>query len=195
MQLRKNDALVIVDVQNDFCAGGSLATADGEEVAATLSTVARQFSQKNLRIFATQDWHPEGHSSFQAQGGPWPQHCVEDSAGAAFHPNLRLPVGSSIVRKGSDTNVDAYSGFLDSNLEELLRAAEAKRLVVGGIATEYCVLNTVLDARKLGFDTYVLKDAIAAVNVEEGDGAAAIKKMEDAGATLIAAGDLSETSR
>jgi nicotinamidase/pyrazinamidase len=195
MRLRKNDALVIVDVQNDFCAGGSLATKSGDEVAAKLSTVARQFSQKNLRVFATQDWHPRGHSSFQAQGGPWPEHCVQDSTGAEFHPSLRLPVGSSIVRKGSDPEIDAYSGFLDSNLEELLRAAEASRVVVGGIATEYCVLNTVLDARKLGFDTYVLKDAIAAVNVEDGDDAAAIKKMEDAGATLIEADELNGTSR
>lgn len=195
MQLRRNDALIIVDVQNDFCPGGALATKDGADVASTLTAVAREFSQKNLRVFATQDWHPKGHSSFEEQGGPWPPHCVQDSKGAEFHPDLRLPVGASIVRKGSDPNVDAYSGFLDSNLEDLLKAAGIQRVVVGGIATDYCVLNTVLDARKLGFDTYVLKDAVAAVNVEEGDDEKAFSKMEAAGANLITVEELSATSR
>lgn len=190
MRLKNNDALIIVDVQNDFCPGGALATENGADVATTMTDLARRFSQKNLRVYATQDWHPAGHSSFQEQGGPWPEHCVQDSPGAEFHPNLKLPVGSSIVRKGTDMEVDAYSGFLDSNLEDLLKAAGVERVVVGGIATEYCVLNTVLDARKLGFETYVLKDGIAAVNVEEGDGAKAIEKMEEAGAEMISVDDL-----
>ena len=190
MRIEKNDALIIVDVQNDFCAGGALATDKGAGVAETLSKVARKFSQKNLRVFATQDWHPKGHSSFKEQGGPWPDHCVQGTEGAKLHPNLHLPVGSSIVRKGANPEVDAYSGFLDSDLEALLKAAEAKRLIVGGIATEYCVKNTVLDARRLGFETYVLSDAIAPVNVEAGDDEKAVKEMEEAGAKFITSGDL-----
>ena len=182
VKLSETDALIIVDVQNDFCPGGSLAVEGGDEVATALSSLALQFRIKGARIFATQDWHPEGHSSFKDQGGPWPPHCVEATHGAEFHPNLQLPIGTSIVRKGNDKNVDAYSGFLDSNLEEQLRRSGIERVFVGGLATDYCVLNTVLDAHSLGFETYLIEDGIAAVNVEPDDGEKAIQKMKDAGA-------------
>lgn len=182
MNLNESDALVVVDVQNDFCPGGSLAVEGGDQVASTLSGLATHFRIKGARVFATQDWHPENHSSFTDQGGPWPRHCVQGTNGAEFHENLRLPIGTSTVRKGTNPEVDAYSGFLDSNLEEQLRRGEIKRVFVGGLATDYCVLNTVLDARKLEFDVFLIEDAIAAVNVEPNDGTAAIQKMKDAGA-------------
>ena len=184
MKLTESDALIIVDVQNDFCPGGSLAVEGGDVVARTLSGLAAYFRMKGARTYATQDWHPEKHSSFQAQGGPWPAHCVQGSTGAEFHPDLQLPIGTAIVRKGTDLAVDAYSGFLDSNLEEQLKRVDAKRLFVGGLATDYCVLNTVLDGVARGFETYLITDAIAAVNNAPDDGEKAVQKMKDAGAKL-----------
>lgn len=185
MKIGTDDALIIVDVQNDFCPGGSLAVDGGDNVATAISGLATHFRNAGARIFATQDWHPENHSSFVEQGGPWLAHCVQDSNGAQFHANLRLPIGTSIIRKGSDPAVDAYSGFLDSQLEEQLLRAKTKRVFVGGLATDYCVLNTVLDARKLGFETLLVEDAIAAVNVAPGDSDKAIQKMKDAGAETV----------
>lgn len=184
MPLSRTDALIIVDVQNDFCPGGSLAVQGGDRVATTLTRIARAFKRRGAQVFATQDWHPAGHSSFKGQGGPWPAHCVQGTAGADLHPNLRLPEGTSVVRKGSNPQIDAYSGFLDSDLEGQLKRAAIERAFVGGIATDYCVLNTVLDARRLGFETYVITDAIAAVNVKPGDDDRAIRKMESAGARI-----------
>lgn len=189
MNLTAQDALVIVDVQNDFCPGGSLAVVTGDEVARTMTRAAAAFSQQGARVYATQDWHPAGHSSFQESGGPWPPHCVQGSHGAELHPELDLPDGHEIIKKGSDPAVDAYSGFLDSDLEAQLKTSGVTRVFVGGLATDYCVLNTVLDARQLGFETYLLSDAIGAVDVEPGDGDRAIEQMLDAGATAITIGD------
>ncbi len=187
MKLKNTDALIVVDVQNDFCPEGSLAVAGGDQVARTMSEVALRFKVAGGRVYATQDWHPADHSSFREQGGPWPPHCVQGTKGALFHPDLRLPVGTAVVRKGADPRVDAYSGFLDSHLEESLRRAGVKRVSVGGLATDYCVLNTVLDALRLGFEVYVLSDAVAAVDVKPSDGEAALKKMHEAGAKLTTA--------
>jgi nicotinamidase/pyrazinamidase len=184
MKLKDTDALLLVDVQNDFCPGGSLAVPGGDKVAESLSGPAARFKAAGARVYASQDWHPAGHSSFKEQGGPWPAHCVQGSHGARIHSGLRLPLGTAIVRKGTNPNVDAYSAFLDSNLEEALRRGNVKRIFVGGLATDYCVLNTVLDAQRLGFEAYVLEDAIAAMNVNAGDEAGALQKMRDAGAKL-----------
>ncbi len=190
MKLSDTDALIIVDVQNDFCPGGSLPVQGGDIVAATLSGIAAQFSRAGARVYATQDWHPVGHSSFKDQGGPWPEHCVQATHGARLHPALRLPVGTAIVRKGSDPTVDAYSGFLDSNLGPSLKRAGVNRVFVGGLATDYCVLNTVLDALKLGFETHLLSDAVAAVNLSPSDGDSAIKRMQAAGAEITDSQDV-----
>ncbi len=189
MNLNAQDALVIVDVQNDFCPGGSLAVATGDEVARTMTRAAAAFSQQGARVYATQDWHPAGHSSFLESGGPWPPHCVQGSLGAELHSDLRLPDGHEIIKKGRDPAVDAYSGFLDSDLEAQLKSAGITRVFVGGLATDYCVLNTVLDARQIGFETYLLSDAIGAVDVEPGDGERAIAQMVDAGAISITVDD------
>ncbi|MCH7593479.1 MAG: nicotinamidase [Chloroflexi bacterium] len=185
MQLSDQDALVIVDVQNDFCPGGSLAVATGAEVARTMSRAAATFDERGARVYVTQDWHPEGHSSFVESGGPWPPHCVQGSHGAEFHPELHLPAGHEVIQKGSDPAVDAYSGFLDSDLEDRLKTAGVNRVFVGGLATDYCVLNTVLDARRLGFETYLLTDAIGAVEMKPGDGERAIARMVAAGAIPV----------
>jgi nicotinamidase/pyrazinamidase len=184
MKLKDTDALVMVDVQNDFCPGGALAVPGGDKVAESLNGPAARFKAAGARVYATQDWHPAGHSSFKEQGGPWPAHCVQGSHGAKLHAALRLPLGTAIVRKGTNPNVDAYSAFLDSNLEESLRRGNVKRMFVGGLATDYCVLNTVLDAQRLGFEAYVLEDTVAAMNVNVGDEAGALQKMRDAGAKL-----------
>ena len=190
MNLTANDALVIVDVQNDFCPGGVLAVATGEDVARTMTRVAAAFSNQGARVYATQDWHPDGHSSFMEQGGPWPPHCVQASHGAELHADLHLPDGWVNIKKGSNPAVDAYSGFIDSDLEAQLKAAEVKRVFVGGLATDYCVLNTVLDARRIGFETYLLEDGIGAVDVEPGDGERAIEQMADVGAKRITVGEI-----
>jgi nicotinamidase/pyrazinamidase len=189
VKLTAHDALVIVDVQNDFCPGGSLAVATGNEVARTMTRAAAAFSQQGARVYATQDWHPAGHSSFLESGGPWPPHCVQGSHGAELHPELNLPDGHEIIKKGSDPAVDAYSGFLDSDLEQRLKAAGVTRVFVGGLATDYCVFNTVLDARRIGFETYLLSDAIGAVDMKPGDGERAIQQMLDAGANAITLDD------
>jgi len=163
--------------------------ATGDEVARTMTRVALAFNQQGARVYATQDWHPAGHSSFQESGGPWPPHCVQGSQGAEFHPELNLPFDHEIIKKGNDLSVDAYSGFLDSNLEERLKAAGVTRVFVGGLATDYCVLNTVLDACRIGFETYLVSDAIGAVDVHLGDGERAIEAMVGAGAKTITLDD------
>ena len=185
MNLTPRDALVVVDVQNDFCPGGSLPVKTGAEVASTMTRVAAEFDKRGAQVFVTQDWHPAGHSSFADNGGPWPPHCVQGGRGAELHANLQLPDGWVGIKKGSDPAIDAYSGFLDSDLEQRLKAAGATRLFVGGLATDYCVLNTVLDAQRIGFETYLLTDAIGAVDVEPGDGERAIARMAEAGAVAI----------
>ncbi|MBT3943148.1 MAG: isochorismatase family protein [Chloroflexi bacterium] len=185
MKLTDKDALVIVDVQNDFCPGGTLAVPTGDDVARTMTRTAAAFSEQGGRVFATQDWHPVAHSSFAESGGPWPPHCVQGSRGAELHPDLHLPDGHVNIKKGSDPEVDAYSGFLDSDLEAQLKGADVTRVFVGGLATDYCVLNTVLDARRIGFETYLLTDGIGAVDVQDGDGDRAIARMIDAGAKSV----------
>ena len=182
MELSERDALIIVDVQNDFCPGGALPVLTGMDVASTMSMLANTFRGRGARVYATQDWHPAGHSSFKEQGGPWPAHCVQDTGGADFHPAMVLPAGVTIIRKGTSPGADAYSGFIDSDLNTQLRDAGVTRVFVGGLATDYCVLHTVLDAIGRGFETTVVSDAIGAVDVEPGDGDRAVARMAEAGA-------------
>ena len=190
MPITRRDSLDFVDVQNDFCPGGSLAVPKGDKVANVLSRLARAFRNRGAFVVATQDWHPPGHSSFKESGGPWPAHCVQGTHGADFNLSLRLPPNTIIVKKGSNPKVDAYSGFLDSDLEQQLRGKGVERVFVGGLATDYCVLNTVLDALKKGFETHLLLDAIAAVDVKPGDSQRAISAMRAAGAELQKTNDL-----
>jgi len=182
LTLGPGDALIVVDVQNDFLPGGSLAVPEGDAVVAPLNRYAAAFAAKNLPVYATRDWHPANHCSFRAQGGPWPPHCVADTAGAAFAPGLKLPARTTVISKATAADKDAYSGFEGTDLDARLRAQGVKRVFVGGLATDYCVLNTVRDARKLGYDVLLLTDAVRAVNVKPGDGQDAEAEMRRLGA-------------
>lgn len=180
--LRTGDALLIVDVQTDFLPGGSLAVPQGDEVVAVLNGYLAAFRQAGLPVVATRDWHPSAHCSFQPQGGPWPAHCVAGSPGAGFAPQLQLPSDVVILSKATDPQRDAYSGFDGTALHDWLRQAGVKRLFVGGLATDYCVLSTVRDALRYGYQVVLLRDAIRAVDVHAGDGERAIAEMLQQGA-------------
>lgn len=182
LQLKAGDALIAVDVQNDFLPGGSLAVPAGDQVVPVLNGYLARFAALGFPIFATRDWHPTDHCSFAAQGGPWPPHCVAETFGAAFAGTLALPSGSTVISKATRSDRDAYSGFSGTDLAACLREANVNRVFVGGLATDYCVLQTVLDAIGAGFACVLLLDAVRAVEVHPGDGAAAIKAMVDAGA-------------
>jgi nicotinamidase/pyrazinamidase len=182
---RDGDALIVVDVQNDFLPGGALAVGDGDAVVAPLNRLMAAFDEAGLPVVATRDWHPDGHVSFTAQGGPWPVHCVAGTQGAQFDADLAVPPGAIVVSKADTQEKDAYSGFEGTDLGVRLRALGVQRVFVGGLATDYCVLNTVLDARRLGFDVVLLTDAVRAVNVAPADGDEAIAAMLESGATPV----------
>jgi nicotinamidase/pyrazinamidase len=185
LALRPGDALVIVDVQNDFLSGGSLAVPKGDEVVPVLNRYLVSFSAHHLPIYATRDWHPANHCSFTAQGGPWPPHCIAGSSGAQFAKELQLPSAAKIISKAKRPDKDAYSGFEGTTLDTRLRARGIKRLFVGGLATDYCVLNTVKDARQHGYEVYLLTDATRAVNVKPDDGQRAEEEMQHLGSQAI----------
>lgn len=183
--LSARDALLIVDVQNDFLPGGALAVPGGDAVIEPLNAWIARFSVAGLPIVATRDWHPPDHCSFHAQGGPWPPHCVAGTAGAEFAARLALPPDAWRIDKATRRDQEAYSGFAGTDLDERLRAHGVDRLFVGGLATDYCVKNTVLDARALGYRVVVLAEAIRAVEVQAGDGERAIAEMQAAGAEIL----------
>lgn len=187
-------ALIVVDLQNDFAdPAGSLSVAGGADIVPTVDREISMAANAGATVVATQDWHPMSTPHFAKDGGIWPVHCVADTWGAALHPDLRLPDGTPIVRKGTNGE-DGYSGFtmrdpvtgetIPTELEGLLRDAGVQRVVVVGLATDHCVKATALDARRLGFEAALLTDAVAAVDLEPGDGDRAIEAMADAGVTL-----------
>jgi nicotinamidase/pyrazinamidase len=193
--MQAKDALIIVDVQNDFCPGGALAVSSGDEVIPVLNRVIERFSDAGLPIFATRDWHPQKTSHFSAYGGLWPAHCVQGTRGAEFHANLELKNDIVVISKGMAPDEDSYSGFQardlsGARLAELLRRKAIERIIVGGLATDYCVKHTVLDGLKEGFKVLLLADAIRAVNLKPDDGELAIAEMVSAGAVKIS--DLAE---
>ncbi len=178
----KADALIIVNVQKDFCLGGALPVPEGDQVVPVLNDYIKIFKKANTGIFATRDWHPPNHISFKAQGGLWPPHCIQDTESAKFHPDLKLPSDTAIISKAMDPLMEAYSGFDDTELANTLQKEGVTRVFVGGLATDYCVKNTILDARKLGFEAVLLLDAIRGINAEPDDAARAIDKMASRGA-------------
>lgn len=178
-------ALLIVDVQQDFLPGGALGVPDGDRVVEPL---VRAAAGADI-VVKTKDAHPEGHCSFAAQGGPWPDHCIEGTRGAELHPQIAALTGD-VVAKATTLEVDAYSGFDGTGLAEDLRARGVERVFVGGLATDYCVKATVLDGLHAGLDVTVLTDAIAAVDVQPGDGERALKEMTGAGAALATTAQL-----
>ena len=184
-QARPGDALLIVDVQSDFLPGGALAVSRGDEVVAVLNRYIDAFEAKDLPVYATRDWHPERHCSFHARGGPWPPHCVAGTRGAEFAAALQLMPSTVVLSKATAPDEDAYSGFQGTDLDSRLRAAGIHRVFIGGLATDYCVLNTVRDALRLGYAVFLLTDAIRAVDVQPGDGLRAEEEMTRLGAQRI----------
>jgi len=185
MTAQKKKALIVVDVQNDFCPGGSLAVSHGDEVVAPLNELMKQFLDRGEPVYKTRDWHPAQTKHFQAYGGIWPVHCVQETRGAEFHPDLLDDPRATIISKGIDESADGYSGFDGTNLARLLREEGVSEVWVGGLATDYCVKHTVLDALREGFQVKALADAMRPVNVNSEDGAKAIAKMREAGAEII----------
>jgi nicotinamidase/pyrazinamidase len=186
----RGDALVVVDMQSDFLPGGALGVSGGDEVVPVLNRYIAGFRNLGLPIMASRDWHSINHCSFRSQGGDWPTHCVAGTAGADFAPGLKLPVWTGVVEKGNRPDVEAISAFDGTNLGMRLRRGKASRLFIGGLATDYGVLATVRDALDLGFKVCVLRDAIRAVNLHEGDGAEAVREMQRLGARMVSLDDL-----
>jgi nicotinamidase/pyrazinamidase len=197
------DALLIVDLQNDFCPGGALPVPDGDRIADPLNRLLDVFDL----VVATRDWHPQDHGSFAGvpvdpaawRGADppsiWPAHCVQGTPGAELHPSLDRSRVDLVVDKGRDPRSQGYSGFQDTRLDELLRQRGVEHVYVGGLATDYCVKNTVLDALRLGFGATVVEDAIRGVEVEPGDSARAIDAMRAAGATFATADEVRRARR
>ena len=182
-------ALIVVDVQRDFCPGGALAAPGGDAIVPAINRYIADATQRGLPIYATRDWHPRVTSHFKAYGGQWPPHCVQNSPGAHFHPDLKLPADAVIISKGDDDDQPGYSAFEGHTADGHALIADLHerridRLFVAGIATDYCVLKTVLDARRAGIAVTVLDDAIAGIDVNPGDVERAMDAMRAAGASI-----------
>lgn len=178
-------ALIVVDVQNDFCPGGSLAVTEGDEVVAPLNKLMREFLERGEPVYKTRDWHPEKTKHFATCGGTWPIHCVQNTEGAEFHPDLLDDPRITVISKGIDERADGYSGFDGTQLAQLLRDEGVNELWVGGLATDYCVKQTVIDGVHNGFKVKALADAMRAVNVNPDDGKKALEEMKTAGAEIV----------
>lgn len=187
--LNKKDALVLVDVQKDFLPGGSLPVPNGEEVIPFLNKYIKGFEKKQAKIFVTRDWHPINHISFREFGGIWPPHCIRNTEGAEFHPKLLLPKNSVIISKATEPKKEAYSGFEGTNLLQELKKFKVIRLFIGGLATDYCVKNTVLDALKFGFEVFFLWDGSRGINANLGDIQRSLGMMEKNGAKKVIIND------
>lgn len=189
-------ALILVDLQNDFCAGGALAVPEGDEIIEVVNQLMPLFPF----IVATQDWHPSDHQSFIEQGGVWPPHCVQNTRGAQLHPALKQTSIDGYFRKAFTADNDSYSGFdgvdeTGRSLNERLKQKKIERLYVTGLATDYCVKYTALDALKNGYEVFLISDAMRAVNVKDGDGERALQELIGKGAHLISSRELLELAR
>jgi nicotinamidase/pyrazinamidase len=185
ISLTRHDALLIVDIQNDFLPGGALGISDGDKIIPILVNYVRCFEAHGFPIFLTRDWHPPDHCSFRPQGGPWPIHCVAGSPGALPPSSFVMPSSVMIIYKAIDQDQEAYSAFQGTALDRHLRALHMQRLFIGGLATDYCVLNSVKDARALGYEVRLLMDGIKAVNLQPDDGRRAEEEMVRLGATPV----------
>jgi len=184
MSTHPKQALIVVDVQNDFCPGGTLAVARGDEVVEPLNELIDEFLEQERPVYKSRDWHPPTTKHFEKYGGVWPVHCVQDTKGAEFHPALRDDPRITVISKGlGDT--DCYSAFDETDLLAQLHQQNVEEVVVGGLATDYCVKSTVLDALRSGFKVKALKNAMRAVDLQPGDGERAIEEMRDAGAEIL----------
>lgn len=177
-------ALIVVDVQNDFCPGGTLAIPHGDQVVAPLNKLIDEFLERGDPVYKSRDWHPPTTKHFTAYGGTWPVHCVQNTEGAAFHPALHNDPRIEVISKGLG-NTDGYSAFEETRLSSLLKQAGVEEVLVGGLATDYCVKHTVLDALKQGYKVKAVEEAMRPVELRPGDGERAIEEMRAAGAEII----------
>jgi len=179
MRFRPDDALLVVDIQRDFCSGGSLSIARADEIIPMINRLIAEATAAGAAVVACRDWHPENHVSFAARGGPWPPHCVAGTKGAELHPDLSLPLGTPTVSKGTDPDRDEYSAFEATGLIERLRRQKTRRIVICGLALDFCVRASALQAARAGFETHVLLAATRPVT--EAGGEAAVSEMNRAG--------------
>ena len=177
--------MLVVDVQRDFCPGGALAVKHGNKVVPRLNKVIEAFSSASLPVYFTRDWHPPSHISFKDQGGKWPPHCVMGTPGAKFHQKLIVPSEAIVINKGTHADAEAYSGFQGTDLAKRLNDAGVGEIFVGGLATDYCVKESCLDALDAGFKVKVLKDCVMGVNLHENDSDLALREVADKGAELV----------
>lgn len=183
---KATDALIIVDLQNDFCPGGAIAIPDGDKVVPVINQLIDNFAV----IFATQDWHPANHISFKAFGGPWPPHCIANTEGASLHPQLNTEKLNHVY-KGNKFNLESYSGFQGTNLKRLLRKTGITRVFIAGLGAEYCVRTTALDALADKFEVVVITDAIKGLEITPGDSKKALAEIKKAGAFLCESSEIS----
>jgi len=184
-RLTANDALLLADIQGDFLPGGALGISGGDDIIPILLRYLHRFHVQGRPIYLTRDWHPPNHCSFRNQGGPWPVHCAAGSSGSLPPPSFEAPASAVIIYKAIDPGQEAYSAFEHTALHRHLRAIGVRRLFIGGLATDYCVLNTVKDARALGYDVCLLMDGIKAVNLQPEDGRHAEQEMIRLGAVPV----------
>jgi nicotinamidase/pyrazinamidase len=185
--MKGKPALVVIDVQNDFCSGGTLEVPDGDAVVPVINRYMEKFASRGLPIYASRDWHPETTKHFKAYGGVWPVHCVQGTKGAEFHGGLKFPEGTVVITEGDTPDKEGYSCFEGRDPEgrdfgELLRSGGVDHLYIGGLATDYCVRATALDALKEGFKVTLLTDAVRGVDLKPGDSERAVEEMEENGA-------------
>ncbi len=185
LSVTKKDALIVVDMQNDFMPGGALGIDGADRIVERINDYVRLFEKLSQPVYFTRDWHPKNHISFKENGGVWPRHCVQKSEGAKFHKDLYIPSDNRfVISKGTFEDFDAYSAFQGTELKSLLGERAIRRVFICGVATDYCVKHTLLGAINLGFETSFLYDAVKGVELHEGDCAAAVQEMLEAGTLL-----------
>jgi nicotinamidase/pyrazinamidase len=175
------NGLIVVDVQNDFCPGGALAVPDGDAVVEPINRLIERYPV----VVATRDWHPPDHHSFRERGGPWPRHCVQGTSGAELHPGLHTSRIDAVVDAGYEPGLEGYSGFEETDLERELRERDVDTVHVAGLALDYCVRATALDARRKGFDVVLHLDGTRAINVEPGDDERTLEELRQAGVQVV----------
>ena len=181
--LEPGDALLLVDVQKDFCPGGALAVEEGDRIVPLINQWISRFSEHGLPVFASRDWHPEHHLSFDEEGGPWPRHCIQDTPGAGFHQDLQLPGTVTVITKGVRFDQDQNSAFDQTGLEVHLQRKGIRRLFIAGLALDVCVLATAVDARKYGFDAVLIAEATRAVDAD--NGRKALNRIREEGVNIM----------
>jgi len=178
-------ALIVVDVQRDFCPGGALPVPAGNEVIGPINELVQAADAGGQPVLYTRDWHPPDHCSFRSQGGQWPEHCVRETPGAQFHPDLLLSRNGTVISKAVEPDEEAYSGFQNTKLDELLRGRGVSRVIVTGLATDYCVKATALDALTRGYEVWVVREAVRGVDVRPGDSQRALDEIRAKGGKVV----------